>query len=111
MLIQYEIMVFYAVIIIVFLIKTVVIIIVLLHNMIIVIAVVIITVAFAKIFIVAAIIVVILNRKKYLFTDHTRKTRKQVRVMFKLNNKYTKNNINETALLLTLNIFLIFGFK
>ena len=84
-----------------FLITTIVIIIVLFYNMIIV--TVIITVAFIEIVIVETTIVAILKRKNACLQT----TLEKLIVMFKVNNKYTKNNINETALLLALNIALI----
>ena len=83
----------------IFLITTPVTIIVLFHNMII--AIVIITVAF--IVIVETTIVAILNRKNACLQT----TLEKLIAMFKVNNKYIKNNINETALLLALNKVLI----
>ena len=74
-----------------FLITTIVIIIVLFHNMIIVIVIVIviITVAFTEIVIVETTIVPILKRKNACLQT----TLEKLIVMFKVNNKYTKNNI------------------
>ena len=71
-----------------FLITTMVIIIVLFHNMIIVI--VIIIVAFIEIVIVEATIVAILKRKNACLQT----TLEKLIVIFKVNSKYTKNNIN-----------------
>ena len=63
----------------------------------------IITVAFMQIVIVATTIVVMLKGKNSCLQTTLRK----LIAMFKVNNKYAKNNINETALLLALNIALI----
>ena len=73
------------------------------NNMIIVIA--IITAAFIEIVISETTIVAILKRKNTCLQP----TLEKLIVMFKVNNKYTKNNINETALLLALNIALFFS--
>ena len=68
-----------------------------------IIVIVIITVAFIQIVIVATPIVVMLKQKNACLQTTTEK----LKVMLKIKNKYTKNNINEIALLLTLNIVLI----
>ena len=68
-----------------------------------IIVIVIITVAFIQIVIVATPIVVMLKQKNACLQT----TIEKLKVMLKIKNKYTKNNINEIALLLTLNIVLI----
>ena len=68
-----------------------------------IIVIVIITVAFIEIVIVETTIVAIFKQKNACLQT----TLEELIVMFKVNNKYTKNNINETALLLALNIALI----
>ena len=81
-----------------FLIITIVIIIALLHNMIIVIVIVMVRITVA--FIVETTIAVILKRKNACLRTRL----ERLIVMFKVNNTCTKNNINQTALLLALNI-------
>ena len=84
-----------------FLITTIVIVIALFHKMVMVI--IIITVAFIEIVIVETTTVAILKQKNACLQT----TLEKLIVIFKVNDKYTKNNTNETALLLALNIALI----
>ena len=84
-----------------FLITTIVIVIALFHKMVMVI--IIITVPFIEIVIVETTTVAILKQKNACLQT----TLEKLIVIFKVNDKYTKNNTNETALLLALNIALI----
>ena len=68
-----------------------------------IIVIVIITVAFILIVIVETTIIAIPKQKNPFLQT----TPEKLIVMFKVNNKYTKSNINDTTLLLALNISLI----